>query len=252
MIKLKTTREIEIMKEGAKITASALGKTLEAAAPGTKLLELEEIAEEEITRLGAEPAFKRVAGYDFATCLNLDEGVVHGLPTKKELAEGNLLSVDLGAYYKGFNTDSSWTVYVGDIKKAPQEKIRFLEAGKKALAAAINQARVGNRVGDISSAMQGVLEEAGYNPVDSLVGHGIGKDLHEKPQVPCKVIHGFGPRLKEGMTLAIEAIYSAGSTNLVVADNGWTVATDDGSLSGLFEHTVAVTKKGPIILTEPD
>ncbi len=238
------------MKAGARITASALKKVFEMSRPGVELLELEKVADDEISSLGGEPAFRRVTGYDFSTCLNVNEGVVHGLPTNRKLAEGDLLSVDLGTYYRGFNTDSSWTVYVGDSKKASQEKIRFLEAGEQALKAAIDQAHVGKRVGDISIAMQKVLEEFGYNPVDSLVGHGIGRELHEDPQVPCKVTHGYGARLKAGMTLAIEAIYTKGSINLQVAEDEWTIVTDDGSLSGLFEHTVVVTKKGPIILTE--
>jgi len=238
------------MSAGAKITVSALRKVFKMSLPGVELLELEEVAQDEIFRLGGEPAFRRVPEYDFSTCLNVNEGVVHGLPTNRKLAEGDLLSVDLGVYYQGFNTDSSWTNYIGDAKKASPKKIRFLEAGERALKEGIDQARVGNRVGDISVAIQKVLEEYGYNPVDSLVGHGIGRELHEDPQVPCKVIHGYGPHLREGMTLAIEAIYTMGSINLQVAEDGWTIVTDDSSLSGLFEHTVVVTKKGPIILTE--
>lgn len=174
------------------------------------------------------------------------------MPTDRKLVEGELLSVDLGTFYKGFNTDSSWTVCVGDQKKAPKSKIEFLKVGERALKRAIAQARVGKKVVDISRAMQKVVEQGGYSPVDSLVGHGIGKKLHEDPQIPCLVLRNYSPELVVGMTLAIEVIYTEGSPELKVEEDGWTVSTSDGSLSGLFEHTVAVTDEGPIILTRLD
>jgi len=252
MITIKTAREIKAMREGGRITAAALKKILAAARPGAVLRDLDRLADEEISRGGGEPAFKRVEGYSFATCLNVNEGIVHGIPNGRELKEGDLLSADLGTYYGGLNTDCSWTVYVGDEEQAPPRKLAFLETGREALARAIAQAVPGKRVDHISAAMQEVIEAAGYRPADTLVGHGIGKDLHEDPQVPCLVRSGKGPELKEGMTLAIEAIYTEGPPNLKIEEDGWTLATEDGGLSGLFEHTVAVTAEGPIILTEQE
>ena len=247
MIIRKTAEEIELMREGGRITAEVLQEVLAAAEPGVTLLELEKIAADGIARRGGSPAFQRVEGYKFATCLNVNEGIVHGIPTGRKLVEGDLLSVDLGTYCNGFNTDASWTVYVGNRERAPAPKIRFLEAGEQALDLSISQAQVGNRVGDISSAMQGVLEQNGYSPVSTLVGHGVGKNLHEDPQVPCLVLQNRGPKLLEGMTLAIEVIYTERRPELGVAADGWTIETR--SLSGLFEKTIAVTKDGPIILT---
>ncbi len=250
MITIKTAEELEVMREGGKITAAVLKKVLEAARPGIALSELEKLANDEILSRGGEPAFKRVRDYGFATCLNINEGVVHGLPTDRKLVGGELLSVDLGTFYKGFNTDSSWMMYIGDQKKMSKSKIEFLKVGQKALRRAITQTKVGKQVMDISRAMQKVIEQGGYSPVDSLVGHGIGRKLHEDPEVPCLVLRNRSPELAAGMTLAIEVIYTKGSPRLRIEEDGWTASTSDGSLSGLFEHTVAVTDEGPIILTK--
>ncbi|NIT04578.1 type I methionyl aminopeptidase [Candidatus Saccharibacteria bacterium] len=252
MITLKTKEEIEIMQEGGRKTSAVLKKVLQAARPGSSLLELEEMAQVQIRRLGGEPAFKRVPGYNSATCLNVNEGIVHGLPSGRKLKEGDILSVDLGVYYKGFNTDSSWTIYVGDESHASGDKLKFLKTGEQALVQAMGEAKAGNRVRDISAAMQEVLEGNGYTPVDSLVGHGIGRELHEEPQIPCLVIKDPGPILKEGMTLAVEVIYTQGGRELKVEEDGWTVSSTDGSLSGLFEHTIVVANEGPIILTKQE
>lgn len=248
-IRIKTKEQIEAMKEGGKITARALQEVLSAMEVGTSTAELDKIAEDFILAAGGEPAFKRVPGYDFTTCLNLNEGVVHGRPSRRKLREGDILSADLGTYYKGLNTDASWTVYVGDKRRAARDTIKFLRAGEEALWAAIGQAKVGNRVGDISRAIQSTLERRGFTPVDILVGHGVGEELHEEPQIPCLVIHGEGPELREGMTLAIEVIYTAGSPALKILPDGWTFVTVDASLAGLFEHSIAVTAGGPIVLT---
>lgn len=238
------------MRAGGRITATALEKVLGQARPGTTLLDLENIAREEIIKGGGTPAFERVKDYRFATCLNVNEGIVHGIPTSRILEDGDILSVDLGTFYRGFNTDASWTVYIGDKRQATSDKVKFLETGEQALKEAIGEARVGNRVLDISAAMQKVVEEAGYNPVDTLVGHGVGKELHEEPQIPCLVMKGPNPELAIGMTLAIEVIYTEGDRDLKVAEDGWTIETADKSLSGLFEHTVVLTAEGPIILTD--
>lgn len=249
MIIRKTAEEIELMREGGRITAEVLREVSAAAGPGVTLLELEKIAADGIARRGGSPAFQRVEDYKFVTCLNVNEGIVHGIPTARKLAEEDILSVDLGTYYKGFNTDASWTVYVGNREQASAPKIKFLEAGERALDLSISQAQVGNHIGDISSAMQRVLEQNGYSPVTTLVGHGVGKDLHEDPQIPCLALPNRGSKLLEGMTLAIEVIYTEGSPELGVAKDGWTIETRDRSLGGLFEKTIAVTKDGPITLT---
>lgn len=257
-IKIKSVEQIKIMKEGGEITAGALQKVLAAAEPGVSLAELDKIAEDHILRAKGEPAFKRVPGYDFTTCLNLNEGVVHGLPTEKVLREGDILSVDLGTYFKGFNTDHAWSVCIGDPstslgagKRKVGDKIKFLEAGERALKASIAACRIGNRVEDISRAMETVLRERGYLPVETLVGHGVGKELHEDPQIPCLVVKtgGDSPELVEGMTLAIEVIYTIGDPELKVSSDGWTIVTADGGLAGLFEHSIAITKSVPIVLT---
>ena len=237
------------MREGGRITAAALQDVLRQARPGTSLLDLEKIAREGIIQGGGTPAFERVKGYHFATCLNVNEGIVHGIPTSQKLKEGDILSVDLGTFYQGFNTDASWTVYIGDEQKAPRAKTKFLRAGEEALKKAIAEAREGNRILDISAAIQKGIEGAGYTPVDTLVGHGVGKDLHEDPQIPCLVMAGPNPQISAGMALAVEVIYTEGGRDLQIAADGWTVETVDKSLSGLFEHTVAVTEKGPEILT---
>lgn len=249
VIKIKSKEQIKVMKEGGRITAGTLQAVLSAVAVGVTTAELDKIAEEFIVSAGGEPAFKRIPNYPFATCLNLNEGVVHGLPSKQKLKEGDLLSIDLGTYYKGLNTDIAWTVYVGDKKQAPSPKLQFLEVGEKALWAAIDQCRIGNRVGDISAAMEKILRGAGYSPVETLVGHGIGEKLHEEPQIPCLASPYKGAELKEGMTLATEVIYAAGKPALKLLSDNWTFVTADGSLAGLFEHTVAVSPTGPIVLT---
>lgn len=248
-IKIKSKEQIEIMKEGGKITAGALKEVLAAAEVGVTTTTLDKIAGDFILRSGGEPAFKRVPRYKFATCLNFNEGVVHGLPSERRLKEGDILSVDLGTYYKGLNTDVAWTVYVGDKNQAPTVKLQFLEVGEKALWAAIERCWVGNKIRDISAAMEKILCAEGYSPVETLVGHGVGEKLHEDPPIPCLVTPGESPNLKEGMTLAIEVIYAAGNPGLKLLDDGWTLVTADGSLAGLFEHTVVVSPTAPIVLT---
>jgi methionyl aminopeptidase len=252
VITRKNEQDLQIMRAGGRITAAALQKVSQQAGPGIPLLDLEKIAREEITRGGGTPAFERVKDYHFATCLNINEGIVHGIPTSRKLEEGDILSVDLGTFYQGFNTDASWTIYIGDRQKAPPAKLDFLQAGEEALTAAIAKARAGNRVLDISAAIQQGVEKAGYTPVDTLVGHGVGKELHEDPQIPCLVMAGPNPQLSAGMVLAIEVIYTEGDRDLEIAADGWTVETVDKSLSGLFEQTVAITENGPEILTEQD
>lgn len=245
MIPIKTPNEIQIMREGGKISAAALKAVLDAVKVGVSLYELDQIAEKTILSLGAQPSFKRVDDYRYTTCLNINEGIVHGIPTDYRLQKGDVLSVDLGAYYKGFNTDLSWTTEVESNREQ-----KFLETGFRALEKAIFECVAGNRLGNVSNAIQQTVEREGYSVSDELVGHGVGKELHEDPYVPGYGKKGSGLVLEEGMTLAIEVIYQKGEPDLVLDDDGWTLKTADGSLSGLFEHTVLVSKNRPEVLTQ--
>jgi methionyl aminopeptidase len=245
MIHLKTPQEIGLMRESGIIAASALKNVISEVKVGVTLLELDKIAEKTILEAGAKPSFKMVEDYPFTTCLNINSGVVHGMPSKYVLKSGDLLSIDLGAFYKGFHSDLSWTIEVGSDKEQ-----KFLETGKKALNSAIFSCIVGNHVGDASNAIQTTVEAVGYTVSRDLVGHGLGRELHEDPYVPGYGKKGSGPLLKEGMVLAIEVIYQKGKPRLVLERDNWTLSTADGSLAGLFEHSVAITENGPIVLTE--
>ncbi len=249
MINIKNEAEIAIMQEAGRIAAAILQATLARAVPGTTTKSLNDFAEKQIIATGAMPSFKGYQGYPFATCINVNEGVVHGFPGSYELKRGDLLSIDLGVYYRGFHADTSWTVLVEADQVIRGSRRRFLNAGKKALRQAVDVCRPGGRVGDISQEIQTVIEQAGFNVVRDLVGHGVGRELHEEPSVPGFGQRGQGPVLKVGMVLAIEVIYTEGSYNLTTEADGWTIRTVDGKLSGLFEHTVAVTNSGPIVLT---
>ena len=247
---VKSPREIEIMKEGGKIAGAVREKVLAAAEPGVTTLELDSLAEKLILEAGGRPSFKGFEGYPFATCININEGVVHGLPTKRKLRAGDVVTVDLGVFFRGLHTDNARTIQVGSQQPSSSTAQKFLAVGQRALDNAIRQCRVGKAVGDISHAIQTTIEEAGYNVVRELGGHGVGRELHEEPFIPEYGQPGTGPKLKEGMTLAIEVIYTQGSNKVEILNDGWTIVTADGSLAGLFEHTVAVTKSGPIVLTK--
>jgi methionyl aminopeptidase len=193
------------------------------------------------------PTFKGYKGYPAATCLSPNSMVVHGIPGKARLADGDILSVDVGVTLDGFVADSAWTFPVGTITAEAQ---RLLDTCKAALAAGIAQARLGNTVGDISEAVQTVTEAAGFSVIRSLVGHGVGRSMHEEPQVPNFASSHRGPELREGMTIAIEPMITAGGADVYIEDDDWSISTADDSLSAHFEHTVAVTAAGPRILTE--
>lgn len=246
-ITIKSKEQIQAMTEGGRINAGALAKVMEAVKVGVSTVELDKIAENSIIASGGEPGFKRVPNYDFTTCINVNEGVVHGIPSERTLEVGDILTVDLGTFYKGLHTDMAWTCIVGEVDDPA--RAAFLEAGERALWEALGECGVGNRVGDISAAMERILREGGYTPVESLVGHGVGAELHEEPPIPCLATDDLGPELKAGMTLAVEVIYTAGGPDLKTLPDGWTVVTADGSLAALFEHSVVVTESGPIVLT---
>ncbi|HZJ18252.1 MAG TPA: type I methionyl aminopeptidase [Patescibacteria group bacterium] len=253
MINIKTAQDIEIMKKGGKILADVVNEVLENAKPGISELELEDLANNLINKKGAFPGFKRVEGYNFATCISTNDVIVHGIPGKYKLKEGDVFGVDCGVFLNGFFTDMSKTIRIRSINsKLEKDNIdKFLETGQIALHKAIKQAKIGNRIGHISKTIQDIVEKNGYSVVRELIGHGIGKKLHEDPEVPGFLVGDINktPLLKEGMTIAIEVIYNIGKKEIVYTDDGWTIKTKDKSISGLFEHTVLITKKEPVVIT---
>lgn len=244
MILVKTPKEIEIMQEGGKIARKAVDEAVRQAKVGMTTRELNDIAEEVIIKLGGIPSFKGFEGYPAAACINVNSGVVHGLPSDYRIQAGDIVSVDLGVLYRGLNTDVSET-----FELVSQKEIEFLQAGRRALELAIEACVMGNRIGDISYAIQSTVEKAGYSVSRDLAGHGVGREIHEDPYVECFGRAGKGHKLVEGMTLAIEVIYQKGRPELVLSGDGWTLETKDGSLAGLFEKSVAVTRQGPLVLT---
>jgi methionyl aminopeptidase len=242
----KSTHEIETMARAGIVVAETLELLEEQIRPGVTTCELDELAEEFIRSHGGEPTFKGYRGYPAATCMSPNDVVVHGIPGSLELAEGDTLSVDVGVTLDGFVADSAWTFAVGAIGADAQ---RLLDVCRAALDAGIEQARMGNAVGDISRAVQSVTEAAGFSVIRSLVGHGVGRSMHEDPQVPNFVSSSRGAELKEGMTIAIEPMITAGGADVYIHDDEWSISTVDGSLAAHFEHTVAVTAEGPRVLT---
>lgn len=239
--------ELKLMRESGRIAAAALKKSLEAVKLGVSELVVDKIAEQEIYKLGGGLSYKTVPNYKFATCITVNEQVVHGIPTDRKFEEGDLVSVDLAVVYKGWHTDCAWTILL----EKNAEKEQFLKAGEKALWDGIAQAVEGQRVGDISFAIQREVEGAGYHVVRSLVGHGVGKALHEEPEVPGYGEKNAGLLLKRGMTLAIEVIYAKDTSEVILGSDGWTYSSADHSWAALFEMTVVVALPGsrPEVLT---
>jgi methionyl aminopeptidase len=246
MIIRKSQQEIETMARAGAVVADTLSLLEERIQPGVTTRELDEVAEEFIRSRGGVPTFKGYKGYPAATCLSPNAMVVHGIPGKTTLENGDILSVDVGVTLDGFVADSAWTFPVGTISADAQ---RLLDTCRAALEAGIAEARVGNTVGDISQAVQSVTEAGGFSGIRSLVGHGVGRSMHEEPQVPNFVSGSKGPQLKEGMTIAIEPMITAGAAEVYIHDDEWSISTADASLAAHFEHTVAVTAEGPRILT---
>jgi len=248
MVTLKSPREVEIMARAGRIVASTLSHVGEILKPGMTTEDLDAAAERFIrSHDGAIPSFKGLYGFPKTLCTSVDEEIVHGIPsTRKVLSDGSIVSVDVGVQLEGLHADAAMTLPVGRI--GPEAE-RLLRVTRECLAAGIAQARVGNHVGDIGHAVQKVAEDAGYGVVRELVGHGIGTQFHEEPQVPNYGAPRRGPRLLEGMTLAIEPMITAGSPVTRTLGDKWTVVTADGSLAAHFEHTVAITSNGPRILT---
>lgn len=247
MIPIKTKEEIKVMKEGVKRLRRILRRVLNKAKPGIRLSQLDKLAESLIEKQKGLPSFKMVPGYKWATCINVNQGVVHGIPDNYRLEENDVISIDMGMKFGRLNVDEAWTVLVNSEQSTVNsQKIKeFLAAGVKALKEAIKVAKAGNRVGHISLAIEKEIKKSGFSPIQALTGHGVGRKLHEEPKIPCylqeKIV--VTPLLKPGMTLAIEVIYSKGSPELILKNDGWTLKTADGSLAALFEKTVFVHDK---------
>ncbi len=248
-IRIKTDEEIKIMAEGGAKLARVKKGLAEAVKEGVSAMDIEKLAVKLIKEEGAEVSFSKVPGYHWATCINVNEGLVHGIPNPGMIfKKGDLVSVDVGVYYKGFHTDTSISV---GIDLSPENK-KFFNAGQEALRKAIKQVHIDNYIYDISKAIEDTVEGAGYTTVKALVGHGVGRELHEDPQIPCFVPGDIkdSPKIKKGMVLAVEVMYAMGSDKVHILEDGWTIAMRDGKISALFEETVAVTAKGPKILTQ--
>jgi methionyl aminopeptidase len=234
------------MRASGRIVAETLALLESRIKPGVTSAELDRMAERECLRQGAKPAFKGYGGFPFAICASPNNRVVHGFPNNEPLQEGDILSIDFGVLFKGFYGDSAITVAVGEVTGATR---RLLDATRDSLQRGIEKSISGGRLSDVSHAVQAWVEPLGFSVVREFVGHGIGRKLHEAPQIPNYGAAGQGPRLKSGMTLAIEPMINAGEPAVHILDDGWTAVTRDGSFSAHFEHTVAITEKGPEILT---
>lgn len=248
MIPVKSAKEIESMKLACQISAEALRAGGEAVKPGANTATIDKIIYDYIVSHGAKPNFKGLYGFPGSACISVNDTVIHGLPSKSiVLKEGDIVSIDTGAKVNGFNGDNAATFACGEVSEEAQ---KLMDVTKEALYRGIAAANAGARVGDISAAVQAYVEENGFSVVRSFVGHGVGKELHEDPEVPNFGQAGRGPRLISGMTLAIEPMVNVGGHVVKTLNDGWTVKTCDGKLSAHFEHTVAITAKGPLILTQ--
>ena len=246
MIVLKSAQEITYMRQAGKVVAETLYELGKRVKPGVTTGELNEFADEFIRKCGCVPAFLNYQGFPASICTSINNEVVHGIPGLRKLENGDIISIDVGAFYRGYCGDAAYTFPVGDISP---EAERLIEVTKQSLYVGIEKAVSGNRIGDIGAAIQTFVEDNGYNVVRAFVGHGIGQKMHEDPQVPNFGTPGRGPRLEPGMTLAIEPMVNIGTYDVAILPNKWTVVTKDGSLSAHFEHTVLVTGGKPEILT---
>jgi methionyl aminopeptidase len=246
MVILKLPDEIEKLRRSNQIVAEILTELRGRAKPGVTTLELDGLSEELSRKNRVIPAFKGYHGYPFALCTSVNGEVVHGMPSDRPLVSGDILSLDFGVVYKGYYGDAAITVPVGTVSPTAERLMRVTEQG---LYDGIEQAREGNRLGDVSAAVQGRVETAGFSIVRDFVGHGIGRSMHEDPQIPNYGVRGRGILLRSGMVLAIEPMVNEGSYRVKVLPDGWTVITEDGQLSAHFEHSVVITENGPEILS---
>ncbi len=255
MIDLKTDEELLIMQKGGEILRDTLQKTLKEAVSGVTLSYLDQFAEENIKNMGGESSFKKVRGYKWTICSCVNDVVVHGIPDDYVLKDGDTVGIDCGVFYKGFHTDAAWTKRIrSNVNKNTKgdETDKFIKAGEIAFKRAVDKVKIGNYIYDISKAIEENIKKEGYSPVRTLVGHGVGRELHEEPEIPCFVNcdREKTPQIVKGMALAVEVIYNMGSYKVNYSGNdGWTITTVDGKISGLFESTVAVMSYGGVVLT---
>lgn len=247
MVRIRTEREIKLIAESCQIVADTLDMLTAYVTPGADLLDLDSMAEEFIRSKGAIPAFKGYMGFPATLCISIDDEVVHGIPVKRNLQEGQIVGIDCGAEKKGYYGDSARTFAVGTISS---DKKKLMDITQESLMKGIAEAKVGNHVSDIGHAIQTFVEAEGYSVVRELVGHGIGTALHEEPQVPNYGIPKQGHQLQKGMCLAIEPMINLGAKEVFTTEDGWTIKTQDGQSSAHFEHTIAILENGPKILTE--
>lgn len=247
MIVFKSAREIELMRDAGKISAQALCAVGEAIRPGVATCELDSAARRFIAKQGAEPSFLGYCNYPAAVCVSVNDEVVHGIPSDRVLKDGDIVSIDLGVIYKGYHGDNAKTFAVGKIS---DDAAKLISVTEQSFFAGMQAFKEGRRLCSISEAVQKTAEKAGFSVVRELVGHGIGRKLHEEPNVPNFVSANKGPRLRTGMVLAIEPMINLGGKEVITMPDGWTVRTKDGSLSAHYEHTVALTQNGPEILTQ--
>jgi methionyl aminopeptidase len=243
----KSSEELERMRRAGSVVAATIDRLVEAVRPGMTTADLDRIAEDAIRSAGAVPSFKGYRGFPASICTSVNEEIVHGIPGKRRLGEGDLLSLDVGAIWEGYHGDSAVTVFVGEPRSDQAEKL--VSVTEEALEAGIAQIRPGNRLSDVSHAVQQVAEGAGFSVVREYVGHGIGQSLHEDPPLPNYGPPGRGPELRPGLVVAVEPMVNVGGWETRLLADEWTVVTADGSLSAHFEHTIAVTEDGPEVLT---
>lgn len=246
MIQLKNSHQLQKLREAGRISQLALLEGGKHVQPGITTGELDRIMHDFIVKAGAVPSFLGYGGFPATACISVNNEVIHGIPGKRKIEAGDIVSIDVGAIYEGFNGDNAWTFPAGGISEDAQ---KLLDATREGLFEGIKAAQPGNRIGDIGHAVQSYTEARGYSVVRTYVGHGVGKDMHEEPDVPNYGHAGHGVRLVPGMVIAIEPMINQGGAAVKTLSNGWTVETVDGSLSAHFEHTVAITEKGPVILT---
>jgi methionyl aminopeptidase len=246
MIFYKTKSEVDIMREGAEILGRAHGEVAKFIKEGVKTSFLDKVAEDFIRDNGGVPSFKNFNGFPSSLCISVNEHVVHGFPSGYELKSGDIISVDCGVYFKGFHTDSAFTYPIGEVTP---EVMQLLKVTKESLYKGIENAVIGNRIGDIGFAIQSFVEDYGYGVVRELVGHGVGKNLHESPEVPNYGKRGKGPKIQDGLVIAIEPMINLGTKNVVQEADGWTIRTADRKPSAHFEHTVAIFKEGTEVIT---
>ena len=244
---LKSPENIAIMREGGKILASIMGELKKEVVPGKTTISLNDYAEKLILKNNGKPSFKNYKGFPFALCVSVNETIVHGLPSEYKLQEGDIVSLDLGFYYKGYHSDMAVTLPVGEVKG---DVMRLIRETKKALKRGIKKTKEGNTVGDIGNTIGRHSQKAGFSVIKGLCGHGIGEEIHEEPQILNEGKRGKGLPLEVGMVICIEPMLSVGSDEIKTDKDGMGIKTNDNSLSAHFEHTVAITKEGPVVLTE--